>query len=511
MKLDRREFLWRSAAMAAAASVPSGMVCEPATASAHLEVYPDRHIREIPRDFTGLSYETAQLADPHFFSPQNTELIGLLRRLGAHGVLRVGGNTSEFAFWTPGGADTKTLGSKVAEAKSRGWKEPPSAVTPEAIRNLAKFVQAAGWTLIWGLNLGKGSPGDAAEEAASVGKFVGGRLVAFQIGNEPDLYHNNGLRPKNWTFDDYLKQWRDYALAVQQRVPHAKFAAPDVALRTEWITSFAAQAADQIVMLTGHYYAEGPPTDPRMTLGRLLHADPRLEADIPKIMKAARDARLPFRMAEGNSCYQGGKPGVSNTLGSAVWGADFMLHLAQAGYAGVNFHGGSRSVIKAGLGGRLPGASLEKHGAATYPGSFYTPIAGNLEVGFAARPLFYGMMLGEKFAGAKMVETKLEAGGANLTSYAARTANGFLVAIFNKDLSRAAHVAVAPGRTWLQAHLWRLSASAPESTEGVTLAGAEVGHSGTWKPSREEVVTRSENGYSISLQPCTAALVLFRD
>jgi len=509
MKLNRRDFL--SASIAAAVAVPPFLAGEPAAVSARLEINPDRRIREIPEDYTGLSYETAELADPRYFSPRNLPLAGLVRRLGPKGVLRLGGNTSEFAMWMSNGATEAANAAMAVEAKEKGWKEPPTPVTPEAIRNLAGFLDATGWTLIWGLNLGRGSPEDAADEAACVAKYAGQRLAAFQIGNEPDLYNMNGLRPKNWEFADYLKQWRDYAGAVRRRVPDARFGAPDVAFRTEWITSFAAEAKDQIVLLTGHYYAEGPPTDPRMTLDRLLHPNPHLEADIPKIMKAANEAQLPFRLAEGNSCYEGGKPGVSNTLGSALWGADLMLHLAQAGYVGVNFHGGSRNAVKAGLGGKLPGASLQSGGPQKYPGAFYTPIAGALDVGFAARPLFYGMMLGGQLAGSTLVESKLDAAGSNVTAYAAESAGKLLVAIFNKEIARSAQVTLEIDGKWRRGRAWLLTAATPESISGITLAGAEVGNDGAWKPADEERLSRGENGFSLSLAPCTAALVFLSD
>ena len=57
-------------------------------------------------------------------------------------------------------------------------------------------------------------------------------------------------------------------------------------------------------------------------------------------MDASRAAGLPFRMSEGNSCWNGGQPGVSDTLASALWSADVMLQFAAAGCAGVNMHGG---------------------------------------------------------------------------------------------------------------------------------------------------------------------------
>jgi hypothetical protein len=160
-------------------------------------------------------------------------------------------------------------------------------------------------------------------------------------------------------------------------------------------------------MLTGHYYAEGPPTDPRMNIDYLLHPRPQLMHDISLVMQAAREAKLPYRIAEGNSCYWGGKPGVSDVFASALWSGDFMLQVAQAGYSGVNFHGGGSGV--------------------------YTPIAGDSVTGFTARPVFYGMQLATEFEGAIFLETKLEAGGRNVTAYAARRGDRLLIAVFNKS------------------------------------------------------------------------------
>src|ERR1700735_1068393 len=55
--------------------------------------------RRIAEDFTGLSYESAQLSDPDFFAGDNRQLVELMGGLGQRGVLRIGGNTSEYCFW----------------------------------------------------------------------------------------------------------------------------------------------------------------------------------------------------------------------------------------------------------------------------------------------------------------------------------------------------------------------------------------------------------------------------
>ena len=61
----------------------------------------------MPRDFTGLSYESAQLGHPDFFSASNTALIGLFKRLTPEGVLRIGGNTEEYTTWSANDADAR--------------------------------------------------------------------------------------------------------------------------------------------------------------------------------------------------------------------------------------------------------------------------------------------------------------------------------------------------------------------------------------------------------------------
>ena len=73
----------------------------------------------------------------------------------------------------------------------------------------------------------------------------------------------------------------------------------------------------------------------------LLSHNQRLDQQIQLAKQAsAHSDGLLFRMTEGNSCFGGGKPGVSDAFASALWGADYMLTCALAGYCGVNLHGG---------------------------------------------------------------------------------------------------------------------------------------------------------------------------
>jgi hypothetical protein len=139
------------------------------------------------------------------------------------------------------------------------------------------------------------------------------------------------------------------------------------------------------------------------------------------------------RMTEGNTCYRGGKAGVSDVFAAALWAADYSLLLASNDYSGVNLHGG----------GTLPGdALLESKGEtpeqiAAHPHPFYTPI-GTFGSDYVLEPVAYGLKFAGSFSGGTLLETelsaRLQATGVNATAYAAKLPGGHTsVIILNKD------------------------------------------------------------------------------
>jgi hypothetical protein len=504
-EIDRRG--WLAGALAAAAG--GGAAPAPARLTVHL----DRPLNAVPRDFTGFSVETVQLADPSFYHADNTSLIALHRRLTPEGVLRIGGNSSEFCWWK-GGPDAGPPPPPPGLGQADNWMPQHfNPITPAAVDNLRGFLDACGWTCIWGLNFGTGTPERDAEEAAYVARALGPRLRCFQIGNEPDLYRNpnNRLRPQGWDFPDYMNEWTAIAEAVIRRVPDAKFGGPDVGGAADWVVRFAREAPQRIgprvAMLSGHYYAEGPPESPQANIANLLKRDAKLEARLDEIFGAARAAGLDFRMSETNSCYRGGKPGVSNALASALWGADLMLDLAARGGQGVNFHGGPGAQIAASNSDRMPGARTDADREIARRGAFYSPFEGSRAEGFGARPLFYGMMLAQGFAGTTMLAADFEARGAQARAYAARAADGWRLALINKDAGADLEVAVDLGRESRGGRIWRLTGPSLEATSGVTLAGAEVATGDArWRPVREEPIAGGRE-LRVRLPRASAALV----
>ncbi len=504
--MNRRKFIRLSAAASAAVlSHPLSFAETSPSASVRLTLRPDRLGNKIADDFTGLSYESAQLGNPHFFSGANTELAGFVRRLGASGVLRIGGNTSEYCYWTPDptkpanvqnpqNPDNIRTGDKanpaafgMAVGPDTGHKAPaPVNITPEAIRNLREFLDACGWKLIYGLNLGTGTAEDAADEAARVMDAAGSKLIAFQLCNEPDLFFRNGIRKSDYAFKQFAVEWQRFYQVIKARLPNAPFAGPDTAYNNEWLVPFARQFKREAVFLSQHYYAEGPPTDPSMTIERLLRPNPKLREEFEGMKTTMQESGLPFRLAETNSCYQGGKPGVSDTFASALWSADLMYQLASAGGMGINFHGGGYG--------------------------WYTPIAGTQENGFLARPIFYGMLLFAEAGPGQLVETKLDQldQAPLLTAYALRANTGSIkVAAVNKNLDRAVRLTVDSGQPAPHAKALRLRAPRVDDTTDTTFGGAPVGASGAWSPARQETLPVENGAAVIDLPPASAALITF--
>jgi hypothetical protein len=449
--------------------------------------------RRVPNRYIGLSYELAQLTEPTFFSPEHTDLISLFRRLSSGGLLRLGGNTSEFCWFQ---AEPSTPAPKLhvppGELAHNWMPHRLFAIQPQAIHSLAGFLHATGWQAIYGINFGNSTSERAAVEAAYVARTLGDRLAFFQIGNEPDFYRdaNNGTRPRGWNFDDYTREWIAFADVITAAVPNARFGGPDTGASSDWIVRFGEEIApclgERLVALSGHYYAEGPPNDPAVTTARLLAGDPKVTNSTKSIVEVADARHLEYHMTEGNSCYRGGKPGMSDAFAAALWCGDYLLLLATLGCAGINLHGGDSRFLSAGLGDHNPGLDVIGGKRQTAPNGFYTPIASESGQPASARPVFYGMLMAQQFAGATMLGVDLNAHG-NVTAYAAQKEGRQLLAFFNKEATTSFDVSITSDTPPAKAEAWRLIAPSLDSVTGLTLGGASITNLGTWAPKAQQL------------------------
>lgn len=457
--LTRRKFLATAACTVAAARL---QVHGQSRTRVTLSIPKEATGPHMPGDFVGLSYEVQQLADPRFFSSQNNGLIREFKALSPKGVLRLGGNTSEFAYWKPTADSPEPEHPQIREVVGEP-KAQYYAVTPEAVKRLAEFLQATGWNCIYGIGMGTNTPARAAEEAAFVAETLGNRMQYFQIGNEVDLFGRHLRDQKTWSARTYLEEWLTLARAVTARVPAAKFGMPDVASNVSWLTEIAdqwpsIQAPPDVTTLTHHYYFGGPATNPDVNIPNLLKPATMQKVQNTANIAAAAASKIGarVRMTEGNTCYRGGKPGVSDVFAAALWSADYSLLLASNNYSGVNLHGGTGKSVANSVGGSLPGdALLQANGEtseqiAAHPHPFYTPIA-TFGSDYVLEPVAYGLKFAGSFSGATLLKTEfsttLQAAGVDATAYAAKLPGGQTsVIILNKDAAADLEVELDFGR-----------------------------------------------------------------
>lgn len=443
-----------------------------------LFLHPDRQLGTTPRDFLGLGFETATVAKPGLLSGKNRALIHYISAIAPHGVIRIGGNTSDYARWNPSG--------KAASSP----QTQPSVINRAVLADLGLFLNAIGWKLIWGLNLGTGTPQEAAEEAAAVAEATRDALLALQIGNEPDLYSHNGLRNRNYGYPDYLREFQQFAGTIRKRLPNIPFAGPDAAIQTNWTAEFA-DGPERPVLLTRHYYAEGPPSNPAATIQNLLRPNVRYEEMLRQLQRISNSARIPYRIVETNSCFGGGKPGVSDTFASALWGLDYCFSLAAHEAAGVNLENGINQF------GRV---------------SCYSPIYNDAQGAYSARPLYYAMRAFSMAGMGQRLVLEPEIPGINFKAYAVRNGQSRAwVTLINKEPLEAIEVTISSSRIVASANVIRLAAPSLSSKSGVTLGGAAIsdenGKEGYWRAEERERLHAKGGDIDVYVPASSAAFV----
>jgi hypothetical protein len=435
-----------------------------------------RTIATIPSDFMGLGYEISSVARPALLSPKNTVYVRLCRTLGSSGIIRVGGNTSDYASYSASAQPFSSLETGLG-----------SVVNDSALRDLGSFLEATGWRLIWGLDLGRGTVEAAVEEAKAVLAATAPKLFAFEIGNEPDLFPNREThRKKGYGYEDYLLEYRKFRDAIRKSIPGIPFAGPDVAIATSWVSRFARDEGRDLNLLTHHYYREGQ--NPTSSIDKLLHRDPKLGPMLAELQAASKSCGVPYRICETNSFSGGGKPGVSDRFASALWVLDFMYKLAAAQCGGVNM-----------------GTGVNQLGFI----SSYSPIGDDEHGHYVAAPEFYGMLAFALGSDGELVDSQLRAGNLNLHGYAVlKRDQQVCITLINKEPNLDATITIEPTLPFHNGSVLRLSAPSLDSNSEVTLGGAIVNSDGTWRAKREEKIRASDGRISLRLPAASAAVLI---
>jgi hypothetical protein len=457
--------------LAASAALPFASGAAQGANSVSIKLNPQRRLRAIPTDYMGLGFEASSVA-MNLLSADNHAYVQLVRNLGRQGVIRVGGNVSDFSVYDAKGA-----------AKSL---PKDTVLNAENFRQLRTFLDATGWKLIWGLNLGTGTLDNAVAEARAVMGAVGERLLALEIGNEPDLFARAGHRSGTWDYDHWHGEYRRFAAAIRAALPRAPFAGPDIAGgAVDWMKNFARDEGGDIALLTAHHYITGQ-ANPAATLEVMLQEEKKYQPVLAKFQSIAEAAHLPWRMCETASFSGGGKAGVSDTFAAALWALDYLFVLASYDCSGVNMQTGVNHL------GWI---------------SHYTPISDDLAGHYGAAPEYYGLLAFALGSKGEQIALTVDAGTINLTAYATRQKSGVItLTVINKDQSRDAALDVS-GIASSKAQAMRLTAPSLAATDGVNLGGAGVSSNGTWNGGQSDPV-RIVNGKALLDVPAGSAALI---
>lgn len=420
----------------------------------------------IDKRFLGLSFEADALPQVAR-SATRGNLVRLLRSLGP-GTMRFGGNS----------VDTTTAFSRTGVLPA--WAG--TAITPGDLNRLRKLADLTGWRIRLALNLGRYDPEVAAREAAVAMRSLGPALAAIEIGNEPNAYPFLGLRPPAWGYIDYRRELRAYRRAISEAAPDVRVAGPDSTTAPHgfrWLAAFARE--EQPALLTPHYYPLNVCFQPAPDIRDLLSPAQATE-DAQTLTRFARIGRrygIKVRVGETNNVGCRGRPGLSDTFAASLWALRYMIAMARANIAGVNFH----TLID--------------------DCRTYTPICATSGAAYRrgrlrVMPEWYALVLFRHVLGSRLaaLSSSRRPPGLSLEAFR-RSADGVidLMAVntgSGRDLTLSIRV-VGPD-VLRAADMIHLTAPVVSSTTGVRIGGRRVGRGGAPRPGRAPRPIRLRSG-----------------
>ncbi|KAJ1327981.1 glycosyl hydrolase family protein [Microdochium nivale] len=373
-------------------------VASVAAETVNIDIPSDLATRVLLPDVYGYSIEPIWVDSFTSTSKASKLLQTIANMTGKPPPIRVGGNTADATYQL----DTLSTGNF-----SVALPGLPNAkmfnVTPEWYGTWGDYFPK-GTDLIYTLNLAVNTSGfeNALKQAEAAHAALGDRLVMFELGNEIDHYIAKGWRDSTWGVAAYLDQFRNltgqivnsdwYKQAAQSgggggggggsglvggNTTTGGGSAPKfqagVFADPPWVPDQQDQLDDfDIVNITqagiAQTEAQGGGEGGESIIGSYaMHLYPQSTCDtarwhrmrldlvsdhavlwrnlsqyVPQVA-AADMAGSPLVMGETNSVSCGGRSGISDTFGAALWGVDYVLTAASIGIEKIYFHLGGNS------------------------------------------------------------------------------------------------------------------------------------------------------------------------
>ncbi|MEA2359639.1 MAG: hypothetical protein QOI62_2899 [Solirubrobacteraceae bacterium] len=302
--------------------------------------------RAVPRSFLGLSIEwdsvEAYAGPPGRRNAALRTLLAPLVREAGPLALRVGGDTADQAWWNP-----------------TGRRRPATVlqdVTPATLDAVAWLARGLRGPVTLDLDLALADPGNALALArAARRRLPPGSLDTLEIGNEPDLYtsartfhvpghtHRRLRKRTGYGPAAYGRDVAPYLGTLSRGLPAAPRLAVAGFAGPAWWSSLPALLDSwrgQAGALSGHLYALPRCGGPTPSAAWLLSAAASRgrAATLGPLAAIARRRGLPMRVTELNSAACGGRPGLSDSFGAALWLTDTLFALASEGADQADVH-----------------------------------------------------------------------------------------------------------------------------------------------------------------------------
>ena len=331
------------ALLLASATAPASASSAPDSASFALT---HTHVADVPRRFVSFSIEVSKAPDVFLVgglggAPRASfaRLMNALR--GAAGdaggaMIRVGGNSADESAYLPSGDLPNGTTYRITDADLDAYAAAVPAWNGSLVLDTTLRYPGAQGTAL-----------DVAHIAAAVArKGVGfGLLEGVEIGNEVDLFFENGIRNPSYVYNDYAPEFKkaNDALAPvlapggRPRIQGATWCSNHwtIANFSHYVASFGASFGS----ISIHRYAESVCHNDKATIAGLM-ADKSaagLAAAAQPYVAAA--GAIPVYIGEGNSVSCGGAKGVSDVWASALWALDVLFNVAAVGFRRWSFHG----------------------------------------------------------------------------------------------------------------------------------------------------------------------------
>lgn len=325
---------------------------------------PDGSSDVIDPSFAGFGIEPSNLFSFTGYDTPNQLTFNLLDNLvsytGMPPHLRIGGNTQDYMVYSEDQTEWTWITNPAP--KGAGAYAPDSMlIGPNFFKAANRFPQ--GTPVTWGLNLAY-QESDYIEQIVTmanqtVNNIPNLNLVSFEIGNEPDLYAQNGFRTGSWGGDVYTQQWLDRANAIYTQVlePNglpSNFFEPGTTASTIG-TSFQIEDLESLgiaVQANGsqnsyiaswnqhdYYYYIGVSTYPLTLYGfmTLSTTEDQFAAWVTQIQQA-HATPYPYALREMGVVGPIGYEGVTNTFGAALWALNFFLYGATLNMTSIQMH-----------------------------------------------------------------------------------------------------------------------------------------------------------------------------